>query len=233
MAGRRAPTAVVLAMVICGLVVAASLTGAAVLRVRAAPANATPGTTSETTTSTTAVTCRRDPCRLLGTATVGGTVVELIGDSGLVSGRVRIGSPGTQQVIEMTITDLGVYLDDQSLECAPGAVSACLVRGSGDKGTAGQVVVGRSDKWSAQGRAFFSEANYLSLANVDGDSAPEVIAVQLDCATGADCSKRPVYAQVFGLGGQELGCTRLYPRIDQLPGYPTILPTATQLRDCP
>ncbi|MBM7770096.1 hypothetical protein JOD54_000300 [Actinokineospora baliensis] len=233
MAGRRAPTAVVLAMVICGLVLTASLTGAAVMRVRAAPANTAPGPTTEPTTSASAVECRRVPCRTLGTASLGSTLVTLKGDSGLVSGRLFIQGPSGQQVVEMAVGDLGVYLDDQSLQCAPGAVSACLVSGSGDKGTAGQVVAGRSDKWSALGRAFFSEANYLSLANVDGDTSPEVIAVQQDCASGADCARRPVYAQVFGLGGQELGCTRLYSRIDQLPGYPTVALTAAMLRDCP
>ncbi|WP_026424560.1 hypothetical protein [Actinokineospora inagensis] len=233
MAGRRAPTTLVLVMVICGLVVAASLTGAAVLRVRTAPVRSAPGPTAEVTTTTDPTTCRRDPCQVIGTTNLGGTVVELVADSGATSGRVKIRTPDGQQVIEMAVADLGITLTADSLQCVPGVVAACLVRGDGDKGLAGQVVVGRSDKWSPLSRAFISEARYLSLVNVDGDTAPEVVAVQQDCASGADCARRPVYAQVFGLGGQEVGCTKLYQRLDQLPGYPTIEPAQNQLRSCP
>ncbi|GLZ38556.1 hypothetical protein [Actinokineospora sp. NBRC 105648] len=233
MAGRRAPTAVVLAMVICGLVLAASLTGAAVLRVRNSSGHTMPGPTSDTAV-TTGNACKREPCQTLATATVGGTVVELVADSGAASGRLHIGVPGaTRQIIEATITDMGVTLSQDSLQCVPAAVSACLIRGVGDKGTAGQIVVGRSDKWSPLGRAFVSRAGLLSLAPVLGDSAPEVIAVQWDCARGEDCARRPVYAQVFGLGGQEVGCTRAFARVDLLPGWPNIAPAAASLRDCP
>ncbi|WP_018682400.1 hypothetical protein [Actinokineospora enzanensis] len=234
MAGRRAPTAVVLAMVICGLVVAAAITGAAVLRVRAAPNGPAAPSTSEVAAPPGPITCRREPCQVLGTATVGGTVVQLIADSGANAGRLRIaGAASAEQVIELSVTDLGVTLTTDSLQCVPGTVSACLVRGVSEKGTTGQVVAGRSDKWSPLGRAFFSEANYLTLANVQGDSTPEVIAVQQDCSVTPDCSKRSFYVQVFGLGGQELGCTRTYPKIDQLPGYPGIVPLEVQLRGCP
>ncbi|WP_146107964.1 hypothetical protein [Actinokineospora auranticolor] len=232
MRGRRAPTAVVLAMVICGLVVAAALTGAAVLRVRTNPAAAAPLTTSSASTNPRAGECKREPCKRLGQVPVAGTDVQLIGDSGAASGRLLIGSPGSPQIIEITVTDLGVKLTESSLQCAAGAVAACIVRGVGDKGTTGQVIAGRSDKWSPLGRAFFSAANYLSLANVVGDSSPEVITVQRDCRTGEDC-QRQVYVQVFGLGGEELGCTKTYSRMDQLPGYPEIVPTEIQLRGCP
>ncbi|MGQ0838405.1 hypothetical protein [Actinokineospora sp.] len=236
MAGRRTPGPVVLTAALSVLVIVGALTGAAVLRSRADSAAGGTSTSVPAPTTTTGVGvsgCLREPCQVLATATVGGTIVELVADSGATSGRLRIGGPSASQVIETTITDRGITLTSNSLQCYPASVSACLIRGQNEDGATGQVVVGRSDKWSPLERAYFSQAGYLLLNNVISDSAPEVIAVQHDCAPAADCAKRPVYAQVFGLGGQEIGCSRLFARLDQLPGYPLVQLTAAQLRDCP
>ncbi|HVK25090.1 MAG TPA: hypothetical protein VM677_27330 [Actinokineospora sp.] len=232
----RAPRSVVLTAVLCGVVTAASLTGAAIINARSNTVSAPPttSTTTPTTTPNVGVSgCLREPCQVLSTTTVGGTFVELIADAGATSGRLRIGGPSSSQVIETTITELGVTLSPTSLQCVPGSASACLIRGSAPTGTAGQVVVGRSDKWSAQERAYLSAAGVLMLGNVVSDSSPEVIAVQYDCRGNQVCANRPVYAQVFDLGGQEIGCTKTYPRVEQIPGYPQITFPAALLRDCP
>ncbi|MDQ3403168.1 MAG: hypothetical protein M3548_07200 [Actinomycetota bacterium] len=235
MSTRNVPRGVVATVVVCVLVIAAAMTSAVLLRSRTPVATPLPTPSITPTTTGVGVSgCLREPCQVLATATVGGTIMELVADSGATSGRLRIGGPSASQVIETTITERGVKLTPGSLRCYPASVSACLIMGSNEEGATGQVVVGRSDKWSALERAYFSEANYLLLNNVTSDSAPEVIAVQRDCGrTTGDCAKRPVYAQVFGLGGQEIGCSRTYPRLEALPGYPLVQLTAAQLRECP
>lgn len=234
---RRMPRSVVVTALLCGLVTAASLAGAAVLKARSDRVAAPPSTSVSTPPTTPSVGlsgCLREPCQVLASTTVAGTFVELLADAGATSGRLRIGGPSASQVIETTVTELGVTLTPSSLQCVPGSASACLIRGEGPDGTTGQVVVGRSDKWSAQERAYLSSAGLLVLNNVVSDSSPEVIAAQYDCPPGQDsCTKRPVYAQVFGLSGQEIGCTRTYTRLEQLPGYPQVTVTAANLRDCP
>ncbi|WP_436492183.1 hypothetical protein [Actinokineospora sp. HUAS TT18] len=232
---QRVPRSVLWTALLSGAVTIASLTGAAVLNARSTPVS--PPTTSVSTPTTTPSIgvsgCLREPCQVLSTTTVGGTFVELIADAGARSGRLRIGGPSSSQVIETTVTELGVTLSATSLQCVPGSASACLIRGTGPSGTTGQVVVGRSDKWSAQERAYLSSAGVLVLGNVVSDSSPEVIAVQVDCRANQNCAGRPVYAQVFDLGGQEIGCTKTYSKVEQLPGYPLITFPAAQLRDCP
>ncbi|SDH58813.1 hypothetical protein SAMN05192558_1215 [Actinokineospora alba] len=233
---RRMPRSVVVTALLCGVVTAASLAGAAVLKARSQRV-ATPPSTSvsvpPTTPSVGLSGCLREPCQVLASTTVAGTFVELIADAGATSGRLRIGGPSASQVIETTVTDLGVTLTATSLQCVPGSASACLIRGEGPDGMTGQVVVGRSDKWNAQERAYLSSAGLLVLNNVVSDSSPEVIAAQYDCKGNQVCDKRPVYAQVFGLSGQEIGCTRTYTRLEQLPGYPQVTVPSAQLRDCP
>jgi hypothetical protein len=236
MAG-RIPRGLAVTAVLCGLVTAASFAGAAMLKTRSTGVD-NPSTASVSAPATTSgggrSGCLREPCQVLAQTTVAGTFIDLIADFGATSGRLRIGGSSAGQVIETTITDLGVTLSADSLQCVPGSVSACLIRGTGPNGTTGQIVVGRSDKWSALERAYLSSAGLLVLNNMLGDSSPEVVAAQYDCrADQAGCARRPVYAQVFDLGGQEIGCTRTFPRIEQLPGFPLVQVPAAQLRECP
>ncbi|SDD20313.1 hypothetical protein [Actinokineospora iranica] len=232
MPGRRAPTAVVLTALLSALVAGAAMTGSALLRDR--PSARTPATeTPPNSAASIGVSgCHRAPCQVLATATVGGTVIDLVADAGAASGRLRIGGPSASLVIETTITELGATLTHDSLQCHPASISACLIRGDTDEGATGQVVVGRSGKWSPLARAFYSRAGHLALVDIVNDQAPEVLAVQPDCPADTDCAKRPVYAQVFELSGEEVGCSRTYSRIDQLPGYPEVDFTAAQLRPC-
>lgn len=230
------PRSVTVAVVVATLVAAAALGAAAVLRWRASQV-AAPALTSQRPVPTSTVGpdgCLDHPCTVLATTTVGGTTIELVADKGFTSGRVRLGGPKSGDVIEATITELGVRLDKDSLQCVPGGPSACLIRGVHDTGVLGQVVVGRSDKWSPLEKRFAADAGYLALANVDGDSEPEILAAQHDCpATDlAECTERPVFVRVFGLTGEDLGCTRNYARVDRLPGYPTVQVTQSQLTRC-
>lgn len=234
MAG-RVPRSLILAAVLSALVAAGALAGAAALRsgtTDAAPAVVTSENSPVPTLDASG--CLRPPCQQLATTTIGGTSVELLADADATSGRLRIGGVTSGHVIETTITDLRVTLTATSLQCLSGGPSACLIRGEHEGGIVGQVVVGRSDNWSALDRRFVSDAGYLVLANVDGDSAPEVLAAQHDCAEPdpAVCAARPVYVQVFALTGAVAGCTRKYARLDRLPGYPAVTITPAALTPC-
>jgi hypothetical protein len=171
---------------------------------------------------------------VLASAQVAGTTVELVADRGARSGRLRIGGPTSSDVIEVTITEMGVTLTADSLQCVASALSACVVRGGYDGGTAGQVVAGRSGKWSALAKPFVSDAGYLALTQVTPDPGPEVVAVQHDCdrATQPSCEGRPVFAQVFTMGSAEAGCTQDYGSLESLPGYPKVAFTRDELSAC-
>jgi hypothetical protein len=230
----RTPRAVIVAIVLSVLVAAGALGGAAVLRWRAAHPAAAPVTSGKPPASSGVGPsgCLREPCQVLASTTVGGTSVELVADAGGTSGRLRVGGLNSGSVIEATITEMGVTLAADSLQCLPGGPAACLIRGRHDGGIAGQVVVGRSDSWSALEQRYVSNAGYLALVNLDGDVVPEILAAQHDCSAAVDCASRPVFAQVFALTGQVLGCTRNYPKLDRLPGSPGVPLTKAQLTQC-
>src|SRR5690606_26868915 len=146
-------------------------------------------------------------------------------DAGATSGRLRIGGPsGARQVIEVSVTDVGAVLTEDSLYCVAESLSGCLVRGDYPGGAAGQLVVGRSGKWSPVDRQFVAGAGYLGLVDVGAPVGPEVVAAQyVDCdpATG-DCAGQQVYAEVYAINGDRLGCTRHYAGPDALPGFPAV-----------
>jgi hypothetical protein len=218
---------------VSALVAAGALVTATQLR---EPAAAPPGTTSPSPTEPDAGVdgCVVEPCQVLATAPVAGTTVELVADAGARSGRLRIGGPSSSEVIEATITDMGVTLTASSLQCVAGSLSACMVRGGYDGGTAGQVVVGRSGKWSSLDKPFVSDAGYLTLAQVTADVGPEVLAVQHDCdrATTPDCTGTPVFAQIFVLAGGEAGCSTEYDSLESLPGFPNVELRPADLGSC-
>jgi hypothetical protein len=230
----RTPWGVVLAAVLSTLVLGAALIGAHLVRERrpAAPAEPAP------TAASTAVDergCRTEPCRVMGSVRVAGTTVELVADAGGRSGRLRIGGPSSSEVIEATVTDLGVDLTKSSLQCVPRVMAACIVRGPYEDGIAGQVVIGRSGKWSSLRKPFVSGAGYLALAEVDSTkSGPEVLAAQYECGgAAADCVDAPVFVQVFAVGSDtEVGCTRTYGTVDSLPGFPEVTLTKGELSTC-
>jgi hypothetical protein len=231
----RTPRSLIVTVVVAAVVAASALAGAAIVRSRAT-GQAAPGTGANPPATSTVGPqgCLIEPCQVLATTSVGGTAVELVADAGAASGRLRVGGPTSGQVIETTITETGVILTTDSLQCIAGGPAACLIKGRHGGGLAGEVVVGRSDSWSALQKPFVSDAGYLALANVDGDAEPEVLAAQHDCANvdPAACAGRPVFVQVFALNGTAQGCTRGYPKVDRLPGYPTVEVTSAQLTPC-
>ncbi|MGW5052831.1 hypothetical protein [Actinokineospora sp. NPDC004072] len=222
---RRTPRAVLATAALGALVFAAAVTGAALTRTERPAAQ--PPTPPPTTTTGAGADggCLREPCRVLGAATLGDTRVELVADSGAETGRLRIGGPGTSRVVE--ISEIGELLPAGALQCYPASISACLVRASGERGLTGKVVVGRSGKWSPLERPYLSTAGYLALNDILADSGPEVVAAQ--CATEA-CDE--VYAQVFTLAGAAVGCTGTYPSVQDLPGYPAVSEPAARLLPC-
>jgi hypothetical protein len=227
-----APRSVIVAVVAAAAVAAGALSASAALRARASePSSPAPTTPTSTNTPPVGVSgCLVDPCTVLGRASVGGTLIELVADRGAVSGRLRVGGPNSGQVIETTITDMGVKLTPDSLQCLAGGPSACLIRGERDGEVDGQVVVGRSDSWSALEKPFVSEAGYLVLANIDAGASPEVLAAQHGCQAGdpGSCTASWIHLQAFALTGTVIGCTGSYRR---LPDVPTHV-TAAQLRQC-
>ncbi|WP_424189490.1 hypothetical protein ACOBQX_13010 [Actinokineospora sp. G85] len=225
-----APRGLLLVALLCAVVAVGALVGAAALRDRGpdpvgqppAPAPPAPGVGQDG--------CRPgEACQQLGRATAGSTYLDLIGDPGGASGRVRIGGPTTSEIIEVTVVGSGVVLGPDSLVCGGDAFfTACLVRGTGPDGVAGQVISGRSGKWSAGTVAFHSDAGLLTLGNTDADSAPEVLA-----ATRVGQGGHRVRLVVHDVvGGDPVGCTREYPGVRSLPGYPAVSVTKAALRPC-
>jgi hypothetical protein len=220
-AGGRRPWAVIVAVVVSALVAGGALVVSTQLRDRPEQA---PRTTAPPTSAVGVDGCVKRPCTVLATMRVAGTSIELVADKGARSGRLRIGGPSSSDVIDVTVTDLGVTLTPDSLQCVPGSLAACLVRGKYRGGAAGQVVAGRSGKWSSLTKPFVSDAGYLALAQVTTDVGPEVVAVQHDCdrAAAAECTDTPVFAQIFTMAGVEAGCTPDYSSLAELPGYPSV-----------
>jgi hypothetical protein len=230
----RVPRSMIVTTVLAVLVTAGAVGGAAAIRWRAADAAGTPPTSENPPTTSVGVGgCLKEPCTVLAATTVGGTSVELVADAGATSGRLRIGGVTSSQVIETTITGTGVKLTAESLQCVAGGPAACMIKGKHADGLAGEIVVGRSGNWSAVERPFLSDAGYLTLGSVDNDSAPEVLAAQHDCRNAdADCAGRPVFLQVFTYTGTVVGCTKNYPRLDRLPGWPAVHVAARELSPC-
>lgn len=226
------------AAVLAAVVAGGALVGANVLREQRAgtPASSSPSAPPSVSSSVGPGGCLVEPCKVLVIEQVAGTVVELVADSGARSGRLRIGGPRKDsKVIETTVTDLGVILTNASLQCVAAALSACVVRGAYEGGTAGQVVVGRSGNWSSLGKPFVSDAGYLAVAEVTGRfNGPEVLAAQHACdrATGQECASTPVFVQVFATQGTTVECTREFDGVESLPGYPVVAFTDEDLRDC-
>jgi len=228
----RVPPSLVVTVVLSLLVAAGALVGADALRLQAARTAQAASTSAQSETKPVGPSgCLQEPCRVLGTAAIGGTSMELVADAGAQSGRLRIGGgTATPQVIPVTVTDNGVVLTEDSLQCLAGGQAACLIRGRrADNRVYGQVVVGRADSW-ASGQTYLSNAGYLALANVDSDVSPEVLAAQPGCAGG--CPGGQVRMQVFNLDGSVVGCTRNYSALERLPGFPVVKLTQAELSAC-
>lgn len=227
----------VVTAVVCVLVALGALVTAGVLRhQRAGSVQQEETSAPQTTTSGVGANgCLVAPCTAVGPTPIGGTSVLLVVDADGRSGRVQIGGGGASDMIEVTITQLGAVLGPESLQCAGGSQSACIVRGNSPGGMLGQVIVGRSEKWGSVEKPFASDAGYVGVQEVSGaQTGVEVLVAQFRCdpATTADCSTRPVYVQVFNVQSESLGCTRNYARLESIPGWPAVDLADATLRDC-
>lgn len=234
-AGR--PWAVVITAVTCALVAAAAFAAAASLRHRDTTGAEPTGTTDVPASSGVGVDgCAVDPCSVLSTTNLGGTSIELVADAGAASGRVRIGGAGSSEVIEASITSMGATLTRDSLQCMSGTPAVCLLKGQSAQGMVGQVIVGRSAKWSELAAPFQSDAGYLAVADVTGkEVGPEILVAQHNCerAKVTDCSTTPVYIRIYSLRSVDIGCTRTYARLESLPGWPVVTFDNDAIVGCP
>lgn len=211
MRSRSAMVTIVVAVVVA----VASLVGAYILRTKAASSGA-PSSPSSPPPASPASLCHIEPCQIVGSSGIGNTKIDLYADAGGHSGRLKIGD---DLVIEVTITNRGATLNGTSLQCVPGSMQACLVRGDDAAGgTAGDIVVGRSGKWEITDTPYYSDAGYLALTDINNDTTAEVIVAQ-----------KGYYVQVFGLDGTDRGCTKPVSKLNLLPGWPTVKPLPSQL----
>ncbi|SFQ21666.1 hypothetical protein SAMN05421810_105210 [Amycolatopsis arida] len=230
------PRSVLVTAVVAALVTAGALGGAVVLRPGAQPNDARPPDGAPT--RAVDARCPPESCQVLASTEVAGTVVALLADSDGGSGRVRFGGQARGLVVETMVTTMGARLTGDSLRCAEGARPVCLVRGAVDGGAVGEVLVSAGTgegTWRAAERLYFSDAGYLSLDDVTGDGVAEVVVVRHDCAPDAAparCRVAPVVAQVFDLGGTEVGCTRRHTAPSGLRGWPEVEVRRSDLRDC-
>ncbi|TCO65599.1 hypothetical protein [Actinocrispum wychmicini] len=207
----------IVTIVVAVVVVLAAIGGAYVLRTKSASSASSPPNTPQPPPSAASV-CHAEPCSVVATAAIGTTRIDLYAEAGGHSGRLKIGD---EVVIDVTITDRGAALTGNSLQCVPGSLQACLVRGEDPAGgTVGEVMVGRSGKWQTTETPYYSDAGYLALADINNDTTAEVIVAQ-----------KGYYAQVFTLDGTDKGCTRPVNRLNLLPGWPTVKPSPAQLHE--
>jgi hypothetical protein len=221
---------VVITAVLAAVATAAALVTVVMLRPKPEDALASAGDPA----SAPASECGQGPCRVLASASVRGTTVDLLADADGGNGRFRSGGAGSGALIETMLTAMGVRLSADSMRCVSATVSACLLRGTRDGGTLGEVLVSRANDWRSAEKPYFSDAGDITLGNVTGDDSPEVIVVKHECASsgGGRCAFTPVYAEIFDLGGRQVGCTRKYSTASQMRNWPDIRPAATDLRAC-
>lgn len=229
----RPPRPVLVTVVLAVVVAVGSLVTAALLRPDAArPARG--GLSMPTSTANSG--CGDDPCRVVASASVNGMPVELLADADGGTGRLRAGGPSSGSVAEVTITAMGVRLNRDSLRCPPSDTPVCLVRGPHDGGMAGEVHVWRGDSWRSDQRPYFSDAGSVVLDDATGDEVPEVVVVRHECAgtdSAAACQQAPVLAEVFDLGGRQVGCTETYGSPGSLRDWPEVDVESYELTECP
>ncbi|ALG13651.1 hypothetical protein [Kibdelosporangium phytohabitans] len=170
------------------------------------------------------VACKTE-CKVVAATTLADSRIELVVDANGQGARLRIGD---DRVVESRLPGRGAVLGEKSLVCVASTLSACLIKGSLannlDSGTVGEVVVSRSGKWNTTSPIYYTTTEHQSLVNVNGDAAPELVAVQRG-GSG-------FFVQVFSLEGGDLGCTPTVAKLDRLPGWPDVKPDQHQLKPC-
>ncbi|WP_410668715.1 hypothetical protein [Amycolatopsis sp. cmx-4-68] len=232
----RTPRSALLTAVLAAVVTVGAIGAVFLLRPR--PEAASGAAEPAAAPVTPVVSCGGSPCRRLAAVSVGGTPVVLLTDTVGGSAQLRVGpEPGT--VFELSIAQLGVRLDQNSLRCIDGPAPTCLVRGDvGDQGKAayGELLVAGGGVWRDPGKPYYADAGTLSLYDVTADGRPDVIVVRHDCrgveSGTPKCDAAPVLAEVYDLTGKSLGCTRRVTSPSDLRGWPDIRLTRADLRTC-
>lgn len=202
---------------------------------RSESAESTQQRSSTSRNSSDADHCGTATCDVIDTAKAGAETVELLRSPKGKVGKLRITSDGDSQVVDVSITRLGVPLRDDALVCSSGDSRACLVTGPYASGVVGEVFVARGGSWDSVAEPYFSNAGEIALDGVVDGQSPSVIVVQHDCGADTDldsCGEVPVLAKVYGLGGKVQGCTQDYPSPARIPGWPEIDLTGDDLRSC-
>jgi hypothetical protein len=229
----RTPRSALLTAVLAAVVTVGAIGAVFLLRPR--PEAASGAAEPAAAPVTPVVSCGGGPCRRLAAVSVGGTPVVLLTDEAGGSAQLRVGpEPGT--VFELSIAQLGVRLDQDSLRCIDGPAPTCLVRG--DVGTAayGELLVAGGGVWRDPGKPYYADAGTLSLYDVTADGRPDVIVVRHDCpgveSGTPKCEAAPVLGEVYDLAGRSVGCTRRVTSPSDLRGWPDIRLTRADLRTC-
>ncbi|MFD8499674.1 hypothetical protein [Amycolatopsis sp. NPDC059657] len=236
--GSRAPRSVLVTAAVAMVVVAGTLVAVVALRPRADQAEpASPSRGPSVSGAVDPTVCGSAPCQAIATQEINGGKVTLLASADSAVARLDVGVPPSDTIVDLTITEQGVKLTQDSLRCLGGTVAACLVRGPVTGGQIGEVVANRGSNWEIASQAYLSDANYIGLTDVSGTAAPEVTVVRHDCPTAAQdtpkCAAAPVVAEVFDLGGRSIGCTkRKYTSPSQMRGYPTIRLSTSDLGAC-
>lgn len=213
----KAPRSVLVTAVLAVLVTVGALVTVMVLRSQRDAQGIGPDRTPTPTTSTDAAEiCGTRRCEVLTSAPLGLTTVQLLADVNGRNGRLRVLRGASSTVLEMAAAEMG--LTQQSLVCAKGPISACLVSGAYQGGVAGEVFVDGERGWEFP-EPHLSTAGYVDLMQVTGDETPDVVvATQPDCdGSAAECAGAPIVLEVFALDGKSLGCTQPYAALTQLP----------------
>ncbi|WP_053718912.1 hypothetical protein [Saccharothrix sp. NRRL B-16348] len=172
--------------------------------------------------------CGATACRSVVKQEVGVDSVELVVGEG--AGRIWTSGASGPNVFELTIASSGARIDGSSLQCVDAEVAVCLVRGEVGGEVLGEVLVRRSGAWTRAQVPYVASGAYLALHDVDQDAVADVVAVQRACKVDADCGRW--FAQVFSPAGGELGCTPVVREAESLPGWPTVTPDPSDLRQC-
>ena len=111
-----------------------------------------------------------------------------------------------------------------------------MVSGNSSDGSVSEVFVDRAGDWERTQDPYYASGGYVALYQAPDGSPVEIVAVQNQCPEDdapSACAKTQLFAEVFSLTGDEVGCTHPVSRETELPGWPSVTPSSEQLHPCP
>jgi hypothetical protein len=229
----RASRPVVVAVVVAMLVLVAAIGTTVVMRQlrEAAAAPSTSAQPAPTAPTGQVQLCGEAPCVKLTSIALPqfGETVDLLADGKGHDARLRITSDRGAVLFSSQIGTV----DAKALTCQQGQPSVCLLQGKDDAELIGEVFTDDNGTWRQTQPPFSSDAGYLTLRDVNGDSVPDVVTTQGRCGDDAPATCTKVAVAVFQATGEEIGCTATYNSPQQLPGWPDVRPDPSRLTVCP